>query len=63
MDLLPQSAQPMTKHAFRSDDALVLHERGTAFREISTSGVTSGGDKTWLPVRMIVLSNDAIATY
>jgi hypothetical protein len=63
MDLLPQSAQAMTNHAFRSDDALVLHERGAALREISTSGVTSGGDKTWLPVRMIVLSNDAIATY
>jgi hypothetical protein len=53
----------MIKHAFRSDDALVLHERGAAFREISTSGVTGGGDKSWLAVRMIVVSNDAIATY
>jgi hypothetical protein len=62
MDLLPQSAQPMIKHAFRSDDA-PYRTNGAPFREISTSGVTSGGDKTWLPVRMIVLSNDAIATY
>jgi hypothetical protein len=60
--LLPQSTQPMIKHAFRSDDAPYC-TNGRAFREINTSGVTSGVDKTWLRVRMIVLSNDAIATY
>jgi hypothetical protein len=52
----------MIKHAFRSDDAPYC-TNGRAFREINTSGVTSGVDKTWLRVRMIVLSNDAIATY